>query len=90
MYRRSVADYTSMAACEPLVVGWNYLEMDDSSKAYVQCRKALADNGFTGSRAVREFQAWKGLTVDGILGPDTASALGVKYGPATKWTGNGI
>lgn len=60
--------------------------------APVQRKLGVAVDGEYGPitrRAVKRFQASHGLTVDGVVGPETLSALGIRQGSGSSSNGSG-
>jgi len=62
----------------PYSIAWAEWYPEDIFITAIMVRNALAVRGFVGPRAVWNFQDKAKLTVDGITGPNTLRALGVK------------
>jgi hypothetical protein len=80
-YARSLQGQVELLLEEPTVCLWQWGEFDANTLRALRVVRALAQLGLTGPGAVREFQASVRLVVDGIVGPRTLRALGLKVLP---------
>lgn len=92
LYRASVTDHVRLAV-EELATGslwlWNWPEADGSARTALRVVVALEGLGHTGPDAIEAFQSEARLSVDGVVGPMTCAALGVRPDVGCVWSRRG-
>lgn len=78
LYARSLNDVVRTTLAERTQCLWDWIGSDATARRGLRVVFALRQRGYAGVHAVLTFQARAGLVVDGIVGPKTLAALGVK------------
>lgn len=78
LYARSLNDQVRTLVAEPEQRLWTWNQANATARRALLVVEALLARGFTGAGAVASFQRAAALTIDGIVGPQTLGALGVK------------